>query len=304
MVEKRGMAYRGPMEAYPGLEGFSQTIDLPGNKLRLFFYDSGGSREPAVLLIHGLGDEADTWRHLIEPLSSRWRVIAPDLPGFGRSEKPVRAYTLEFLQSCLFELLERLSIQQVILVGHSMGGMLAQSMALEQPGMVKGLVLIDGGLLVQTQRLNPQLLISLIPGIGEWHYTKLRKDPQAAYATLSAYYDDIKKLPQNERDFLYKRVNQRVWSDDQRRAYFSTLRSMAASVPRMQKGLREQLAGLKTATLILWGEKDLINPLENGDVLVHAQPSAQLEIIPEAGHMPHQEQWKEVSEAIQNCGLK
>ncbi len=93
-----------PMEPYPGLEQCAQIIDLPRNRLRLFYYAAGVPWQPAALLLHGLGDEADTWRFLIEPLSQRWRVIAPDLPGFGRSEKPQRAYTLEFLQGCLFEL--------------------------------------------------------------------------------------------------------------------------------------------------------------------------------------------------------
>ncbi len=88
--------------------------------------------QPAALLLHGLGDEADTWRHLIEPLSQRWRVIAPDLPGFGRSDQPRRAYTLDFLRGCLFELLEVLAVPEVLLVGHSLGGMLAHGMLLEQ----------------------------------------------------------------------------------------------------------------------------------------------------------------------------
>ena len=84
---------------------------------------------------------AVTWpgrrgRHLASPdppLSRRWRVIAPDLPGFGRSEKPWRAYTLDFLRGCLFELLETLSIRKVLLVGHSLGGMLAHGMCMDTP---------------------------------------------------------------------------------------------------------------------------------------------------------------------------
>ncbi len=290
--------YQRPMQPYPGLEGFAQYFKLPDNRINLFYYGAGATHMPAALLIHGLGDEADTWRHLIEPLSGHWRVIAPDLPGFGRSDQPERAYTLDFLQDCLSELLEPIWGEKVLLVGHSLGGMLAQAICLERPEQIGGLVLIDGGLLVQTQRLNPQLLLNLLPGLGEWLYTRLRKDPQAAYATLNTYYAELEKIPQIERDFLYTRVNQRVWSDDQRRAYFSTLRNMAAAVPRLQKGLAERLAELRIPTLILWGEKDTVNPLENGRLLVQAQPAARLVIIPQAGHMPHQERADLVVQAI------
>jgi pimeloyl-ACP methyl ester carboxylesterase len=290
--------FEGPMRPYPGLEHYARTIDLLRNNLRLFYFDAGLAEQPVVLLLHGLGDEADTWRHLVEPLSRRWRVIAPDLPGFGRSEKPKRAYTLDFLRGCLFELLEVLSIPKVLLVGHSLGGMLAHGMLLEQPERLRGLVLMDGALLTWAQRLNPQLLLFMTPLLGEYLYTRLRKNPQAAYATLKAYYVAMDKLPQAERDFLFYRVNQRVWSDDQRRAYFSTLRNMATSISRLQKDLPARLAQLHTPTLILWGAQDRINPPEAGTALAQLQPDSRLALIPEAGHMPHQERAQEVLKHI------
>lgn len=176
--------YKGAMQPYPGLEQYARSVDLPRNSLRLFYFAAGDPDQPAALLLHGLGDEADTWRHLIEPLSQRWRVIAPDLPGSGRSDRPKRAYTLDFLRGCLFELLEALSLPKVWLVGHSLGGMLAHSLLLEQPERVGGLVLLDGALVTRPERLSPGLLLFMIPLLGEALYTRLRKDPQAAYATL------------------------------------------------------------------------------------------------------------------------
>jgi pimeloyl-ACP methyl ester carboxylesterase len=314
------------MQPYPGLEPYAQAVDLPRNGLRLFYFAAGDPCRPAALLLHGLGDEADTWRYLIEPLSQRWRVIAPDLPGFGRSDQPKLAYTFDFLRGCLFELLEVLAVPKALLVGHSLGGMLAHGMLtygmlahdmrVEQPGaspprfskpvmpdppetgeaslQVSGLALLDGALLTRTQRLSPQLLLFMTPLLGEYLYTRLRKDPQAAYATLRAYYTDMDKLPQVERDFLFRRVNQRVWSDGQRRAYFSTLRNMASSISRLQKDLPARLVQLHTPTLILWGAQDRVNPPENGSRLAQLQPDSRLVLIPEAGHMPHQERPQEV----------
>ncbi len=85
--------FQGPMQPFPGLEGWSRRVQLPSSKIRLQVYDTGGDAKPPVLLLHGLGDEADTWRHVLPLLQPDYRVLAPDLPGFGRSDKPRRRYT-------------------------------------------------------------------------------------------------------------------------------------------------------------------------------------------------------------------
>ena len=66
------------------------------------------------------------------------------------------------------------------------------------------------------QALNLNLLLFMIPGVGEWLYTRLRRDPQAAYDTLRPYYADLEGMAQADRDFLFQRVNERVWSDKQK----------------------------------------------------------------------------------------
>jgi pimeloyl-ACP methyl ester carboxylesterase len=290
------------MQACPGLESYARTIELPGQGLKLFAYVAGQPAPLTFVLLHGLGDEADSWRHLIEPLAAYGQVVAPDLPGFGRSAKPRRKYNLPFLQAVVAELVEQLGITSAILVGSSLGAVVAQSLALERPAWLKGLVLIDGALLSRSQRIDPGLLLFILPGLGEWLYTRLRKDPQAAYDTLQPYYADLDGLPQAEQEFLYQRVNQRVWDDAQRSAYFSTLRNLAPYVARQQKGLPGRLARLEVPTLILWGAEDRIMPPSNGQAAADAQPSARFVSLPGCGHLPQQEVPQAVLQAILEDG--
>jgi pimeloyl-ACP methyl ester carboxylesterase len=290
--------YQGPMRAWPGLEQYAGEVALARSGLSLYVYDAGKAESPAMILIHGLGDEADSWRHVVEPLSARFRVVALDLPGFGRSDKPRRAYTMPFLCDTVLALMDALSIADATLVGNSMGAVVSQSIALERPERVRGLVLIGGGLLNRRQPLNLAMLFFLLPGLGEWLYTRLRKGPQAAYETLRGYYADLDGLPEADRRFLFQRVNERVWSDGQRRAYFSVLRNMARWVPGQQKGLDERLAQLATPTLVIRGAHDLLMPAENAQALVDAQPSATLVTIPGAGHLPQQERPQALLDAI------
>lgn len=292
------------MLPWPALEKYKHTLTLPQPvngvaDLSLFYYAAGEPYNPAMVLLHGLGDEADTWRHIIEPLAENWYVIAPDLPGFGRSAKPDVHYTLSFLNGAILGLLQALNIQSPVLAGSSLGGMLAHSIALQQPEQVRGLVLVDGALLARVQPLSVHLLLFLAPGLGEWLYTRLRKNPQAAYETLRPYYANLDELPQADRDFLYQHVIQRVGSDEQRRAYFSTLRGLATSTGKLQHDLPTKLAALQNLpTLILWGEQDQINPVENGRLLAQIQPGARLKLFPNSGHLPHQERPAEALEAI------
>ncbi len=299
----RANPYPGPMRPWPPFEPYVREINLSESGARLFLYDTGQAdvapqTETPMLLIHGLGDEADAWRYVLPPLAADRRVVAPDLPGFGRSDKAKRAYTLAFYQDVLFELLDALAIDRVILVGHSLGGIIAHSMALARPQRVERLILLDGSLVSVGGRPSLGMLLFLIPGVGEWQYNRLRKDPEAAYRSLAPFYQDLDGLPAAEREFLYQRVNERVWDDDQRRAFFSILRSMARELPRRQKTLPQDLAGLQVPTLAIWGEKDPLNPVENAYKLVRLQPGARLVIIPDGGHNIHQEQPGAVVDAI------
>lgn len=295
--------YQTPMSSPPALAPYARTLRLPALGFSVFLYDSdpsaARSAEP-LLLLHGLGDEADTWRLVFPALAEPRRVLALDWPGFGRSElpAPVPAAAVPFFLGVLGELLEVLALPRLALAGHSMGAMLAQAFALEQPQRVSRLILLSGGMLAAAQKLDPLLLAFLVPGLGEWLYTRLRRDPQAAYRTLQPFYANLAGLPEAEREFLFARVNQRVWSDRQRRAYFFALRGLARWLPAQQRTLPQRLAGWQMPTTILWGERDRVNPPANGKALAELLPSARLVIVPGGGHNLPQEQPAPVIQAL------
>jgi len=290
--------FLSPMQPWPGLEKYARTVTLPESNLSLFLYEAGEFSSSNVILLHGLGDEADTWRYLIEPLAIDYHVIAPDLPGFGRSGSPPVEFTMPFLCNVILELFDLLSIPKAILIGNSLGAVIAQTLALNHPERLKGLILIDGTLLAKGQKLGLHSLLFLLPGLGKWMYNRLRKDPQAAYDTLRPYYYDLDRFPQVERDFLYLRVNQRVWSDSQRDAYLSVLRNMTSFVMRQQRGISDRLAQLTTPSLIIWGEEDQLFPVETARILTKYQSGARLVTLAQTGHLPHQERPDKVIEAI------
>jgi pimeloyl-ACP methyl ester carboxylesterase len=288
------------MQPLPVLAQFARRVGLSRHRLALFLYDTRPEARDSIplLLIHGLGDEADTWRLVLPSLAAARRVVAVDLPGFGRSDKPDAPYTAPWFAAVLLELLDVLQIEQVALAGHSLGAIVGQWLALEQSPRVERLALLAGGLAAAPRKPDLNTLLLLMPGIGEWLYHRLRKDPQAAYASLRPFYANLDALSQAERDFLFVRVNQRVWNDDQRRAFFRTLRGLARWLPAQQKLLASRLAGLTTPTRVLWGELDHIASVENGRLLVQLQPAAQLTILPGAGHNLHQEQPEAVAQAL------
>ncbi len=281
--------YSQPMEAWPELKPFGKMVYLQNLGLDLFCFKAGDPKRPSILLIHGLGDEADTWRHVFSPLSERFHTIAVDLPGFGRSDKPALNYTPDFMQSAIMAVLETLQIQNVILMGSSLGAILAHSLALTHPEKVSGLILVGGGLLQTTGMGDRSLALMAIPLLGEWFYTHLRRNPQAAFDSLKPVYCDLDALPKADQEFLFTRVNQRVWSNGQRRAYFSTLRKLAPWILKAQDGLKERLSHLETPTLVIRGEEDGLFPEENAHAILQSQPNATLATLPGTGHLPHQE---------------
>jgi pimeloyl-ACP methyl ester carboxylesterase len=279
--------YRGPMAPWPGLAAYGRRVSLADGR-QLFIFEAGNTDAPALMLVHGLGDEADSWRHVFGPLAERYHVVAVDLPGFGRSD-PARAYNLPALRDALLALLDALSLPSAIFMGNSMGAMLSQMVALQAPGRVSGLVLVDGTLVTRAGSMNWGALMMALPLVGDRIYNGFRRDPQAAYDSLRPFYAEIDGLPEADRSFLFRRVNERVWSDSQRRAYLGLFQDLTWSAPRRQNGLPAALAKIGAPTHLIWGEQDHIMPLAAAQASLALQPAARLVIVPGAGHLPHQE---------------
>ena len=281
--------FQKPMEPWPDLDKFSKEIRLENSQLDLFYFEAGETNSKNVIMIHGLGDEADTWRHVFHPLAEMYHVYAIDLPGYGRSDKPDIDYSPQFFISTINDFIKSKSIQKTILMGSSLGAIISQEYALQHPQKIVGIVLLDGGLIQRESMLDWSLQLMRVPLLGEWLYTRLRKNPDAAFDSLRNVYHDLDKMPEKDRDFLYIRVNKRVWDDGQRRAYFSTLRNLTHWIKGSQEGLVERLQRFNIPTLVISGKFDQLFPGENADALIEAQPNAKKVVISNAGHLPHQE---------------
>ncbi|MGO9411465.1 MAG: alpha/beta fold hydrolase [Spirochaetia bacterium] len=286
------------MRVPPKLGPLARSVTLPASGNMVFLYEAGAPGAPGMLLVHGLGDEADTWRRVIHALAERHHVVAPDLPGFGRSPMPPRGRLApSYLIAVLTELVRHLGMAPVTLVGSSLGATLAEGIALAHPEMVSRLILVDGGLL-DGARLDAGMLLGLLPGLGESRYRRLAGDLDAAYGSLRPYYADLDALPAEEREFLRERVAERVASRSQMRAYFSILRSFVGWLILKGRLLTRRARALPIPTLYVWGGRDHIVPVETGERTSRRHPGAKLAVIPEAGHLPHQETPREFLRVI------
>ena len=281
-------AFQEPMCCWSSLAPYAKKITLKQVNVQLHVYDAGPEDAPALLLVHGLGDESDSWRHIIHPLAEHQRVIALDLPGFGRSEPLARYFIVTYIR-VLLDLLDTLSISSAVFIGSSLGGILSHSMAIMHPDRVNELVLLDGHLGIGKQKIDLGTLLFMVPGIGEWRYNRYRKDAQMAYNSLIPFYANLLNLPEADREFLFQRVNKRVWSDTQRQAYLGILRNTASWLTKQQSALLNKMKSLAIPTLIIYGEQDQIIPVGNANMLTELQPSARLIVLPGVGHLPQQE---------------
>ncbi|HEX7023798.1 MAG TPA: alpha/beta fold hydrolase, partial [Gemmatimonadales bacterium] len=117
----------------------AEWLDAGGVPLRTV---RAGTGDTTILLLHGFGESLTTWRAVFDPLASRMRTVAIDLPGFGGSGKPDTVYSLPAMTERLSRFIDANTSGPLVVIGHSMGGELAASLALARPDRVRLLVLI------------------------------------------------------------------------------------------------------------------------------------------------------------------
>ena len=111
------------------------------NGIRLFCLEAGPPDGPCVLLLHGFPELAYAWRQQVAALGAAgYHVIAPDLPGYGRSDKPDVTYDCDWIDACLMGVVDAMGAQQVVIAGHDWGGLLVWIMARQYPDRVAGVI--------------------------------------------------------------------------------------------------------------------------------------------------------------------
>jgi len=299
------------MKPWPSLADKAFSLNFPFGQT-VFYYDSApqngdppngvpptGGPASVIVLIHGLGDEADSWRHLIPLLNSEgFRVLALDLPGFGRSAAPGRI-NLKKHAAAVLRLLEAAKIKPetpVFLVGNSLGALVAETAAFKKPGLVKGLILLDGSIPGGPAKIGLLALAKLLFS-RKW-YRAYRANPEGAWLSLYAYYADLDGMSGADKDFLRERVMARVNSSSQERAFFVTQRSLVWAFGTGFSGYAQKIRSFKGKIILLWGEKDRIMPLSSADPFKSLRNDIELRIITGAGHLPQQEKPAETAKFI------
>jgi pimeloyl-ACP methyl ester carboxylesterase len=252
------------------------------------------------MLVHGFTGAKEDFTDWLEPLAAAgWHAVAPDNRGHGASEKPddESLYTFDLLADDVLELADALWGRDAsfVLLGHSMGGIVAQVVALRVPERLAGLVLMD-------TFHGPLNLITR----DEVDLAKLVVREQGIDGLAAALKDRGGKLdsPAHERLLRerpgYEAFNDRKFADTAPAAYAGLLESMFGSTDRL-----ESLRSLSTPTLVMTGEQDrpIVKP---SMAMAEAIPGAELAVVPDAGHSPQFENpdawWNALSTFLARVG--
>ncbi|HYS20701.1 MAG TPA: alpha/beta hydrolase [Gemmatimonadales bacterium] len=273
-----------PESRYPAGTGLTaKYVTLDGSRIRYIEAGTG----PAVLFIHGLGASLYAWRHTLPPVAAAgFRAIAYDNRGFGFSDKPQGAggYDNAAYTRLALALLDSLHVSDAVLVGHSMGGAIAATVALAAPDRVRGLVLIDAAGF--GTRWPLALRIARWPLLGALA-TALRSRSSTAGVLWSTYADPT-KLTTQDLDQYYAPVP----DPDYGRALRRTLEQFHFD------DLVGRLGGVIQPTLVIWGGADRWIPPAIGRRMAAELQRAAFVLVPRAGHASPEEAPNVVNPAL------
>lgn len=257
-----------------------RTMTLHGHELS--YLDSGEG--PVVLFIHGILGSTRNWTHLVDRIDDTQRVIVPDLFGHGASAKPMGDYSLSSHAATLRDLLDRLEIETVTLVGHSLGGGIAMQFYYLFPERVERLVLVASGGL--GREVSPVLRSVALPGAEQvlgviasgWMTTRLETVGRAASrvgwrpgADVGAIWRGFTSLGDRE----------------SRRAFLATTRAVV-DIGGQTVSAHGHLLDVETPpTLLVWGSKDRMIPAWHALKAKESVPEIRVELFEGAGHFPH-----------------
>ena len=251
-----------------GLEQHSINV----NGLRIEYLEGG--KGDTLVLIHGFGANKDNWTRFAKHLTSHFRVIAPDLPGFGESSlAPDGVYTIRVQAERLKAFVQALGIKSLHLGGNSMGGNIAGAYASLYPEDLKSLLLIAPGGIVSSE--PSEMFRRLKDG-----------KPNPLVAESIEDYERLLDFVFVKRPFIPRAIKkyliqEAIEHQSLNRKIFKQLRSSVDDLP-----LEAMLKDLPVSTLIVWGEQDRVLHVSGAKILEAVMPNAKTEIMDAVGHLP------------------
>lgn len=247
------------------------------------FYLEAGHGDPVVLL-HGLGSSCSGMLPTLDDLARDYRVIVPDIPGFGESAKPIRPYHAGFFARWAIGLLDELGVERAHFVGNSMGGRIALEVALRAPERVDRVALLSPAVAMKKLRQFVPIVRSLRPELAA--LPLLARREMVLLVTRRLFADpgriDASWHEAAADEFL------RVFSTARGRiAFFSALREIYLDAPEGPDGFWQRLEQLSRPALFLWGDADVLVPSRFARHCERAVPHAQSIILEDCGHVPH-----------------
>ena len=249
-----------------------------------------GGRGLPVLLLHGIPGSALTWSAVGERLTGRYRVIIPDLPGFGLSEPASDDWYMEGQAHRLRSLLDRLDVRELVLAGHDFGGPVALTLRRLYPELkIRGLILTATNLFTDTY-VPPPLRIARVPLIG-----------RLAFAAMAGNRLGLRLM--YESATIQKKTA--TWAQFRRHLSRS---SMALTSRIFQRSLADlfdnyapierSLSKTNVPTLVLWGDRDPFFGVAVGERSRRAIPGSVLRVLPHTGHFVPEEQPSRVADEM------
>ena len=267
-----------PQDAASGAE--VAAVDVGGRKVS---YAGAGQDGDVVLLVHGFGGDRNSWLFLQEPLAARYRVYALDLPGHGTSAKDVGDGSAGVLADAVTGVLDALGADRAHLVGHSMGGAVAITVAARDPRRIASLTLIA------PSGFGTEINAGFLRGFAD---AQTRRELKPVVGQLFA--DESLVTRQLVDDLLaYKRLD---GVDEALHALLATL-LLDGDAQRAESAAALAAVGGAVPVTVIWGREDRIIPAAQADAVT----SATRHLIDGAGHMPHMEKPAEVQHAIEEA---
>ena len=252
-----------------------QMLDVNG--LKVHYKETGPQAAPALLLMHGFGSSLQAWDDWSLKLEQKYRVIRLDLPGFGLTgASPANDYSEEKDLAILTHFADKLGLEKFSIIGHSMGGKMAWTLAASQPERVQALVLMAPDGFPEAKDIGTKPYeVPAVMGLIKYFLPKylVRKSIEPAFAEADALSDarvnryyDMLRAP-GVRAAILERSNQTIYTDP---------------VPRLK--------AIKAPTLLIWGEQDQMIPSTNAKSYASVLSNSTTVLVPKLGHLLQEEQ--------------